>query len=439
MNRNRSDDLSLSSNPIGTAPAAAHSTVRSATGAREAFLSYPRIESFRSFDFDVQTLSSTTNEETETTCRNCSYICTTRICPVCGTYNAPHHERAVVSSRDGEGLNDDKTRGNTLKLPLSLPPPPLGIDSSKRKNKKSSKSRSRSRKLRENPESSSSYVALPDLGDDDVVKHVGMAHPASPITPAPRRRSMHRDEHGILSTTPMRRQIRILANTKSESDLPRTPPADCSGWSTRTMDAEYPLRASLSPIRRGFRDRNDMQRAIVNGGDTARASPREERGLDGTRLTSTTSGSSSSSIQQISECRTSIPVPSDKSLPTHQPEEITIDNAAPPASPNYLTAWSDEELNKPWECKTCTFVNENPMHLSCSMCGVLREIGRQARPSPSAFEEQMAFLRGETQQSTIQSKSKKLEEEWFVKLREQRMEELFQLQTEYLRKVCGGV
>lgn len=338
------------------------------------------------------------------------------------------------SSRNVGVLNDEKCADDTAKSPL-----PLGIDTSKRKSKKSSKSKSRSRKFQENAEASSSYMALPDLGDDDVRENIGMAYPASPITPAPRRRSMHRDEHGILSTTPMRRQIRILANTKSESDLPRTPSADRSGSSTRTMDAECPLRASLSPIRHGFRGRYDMQRAFVSDGDIVRTSPaREERGLDGNRLANTTTRNSS--IQQTSECSTNILVPRNKSLlSTHILEEITIDTGARPASPDNLTAWSDEERNKPWDCKTCTFVNENPIHLSCSMCGVLREVGRQARPNPSAFEEQMAFLRGETQQSTIQFKSKKLEEEWFVKLREQRIEELFQLQTEYLKKVCGGV
>lgn len=432
MNRSRAIDQSQSQNPRDMTPQPAHSTVSSVTGARERFLSYPRVESFRSFDFDAQKQSSTTNE-TETSCRNCSYICATFTCPVCGTYNAPHHERPMVSSR-GDGAHEKDT-GDSLKS--SPPPPSLGIDTSKRK-KKATKSRSRSRKMREKDESLASYIALPDLGDSDLREDGAMPYPTSSITPAPRRRAMLREEHRILSTTPMRTQIRFLATTKSESDLPRTQPnPDRSGRSTRTMNSEYPLRASLSPIRQGFRDRNDMQRAITNGSNAARACPREERGFDGTRHSSSSSGSS---ILQASERHLSVAVPSDKPLPTsHLLEEIAIDTVSPPATPDNLTMWSDEERNKPWECKTCTFVNENPLHLSCSICGVLREIGRQGRPSPTAFEEQMAFLRGETQQATVQFKCKKLEEEWFVKLQERRMEELFQLQTEYLRKVCGGI
>ena len=393
----------------------------SSAGIREDGLSFRHAASFRSNDFDTLSLPLTANEnESGSTCRNCSHAhaCATFTCPVCGTYNALHHERIVVSSRDGGDGTGQKS------------PREAEHTKDNKKDKKSSRNKSltksRSRKSKELLKSSSRYMALSDLGDGEVEPSNNL-YPSSPITPAPRRRSMHRDEHGMLSTTPIRTQIRILVPTKSEADLPPTRSPVYSGSSTRTMESNY--RRSLSPIRRGFRGRDDMEGAVAT--KDGRAYQREERcSMGGTHPANTIR------VNQASECRTSVPVPCD-SLQTHLPKQTTIDSIVPRlALTDNVTEWSEAERHLPWECRTCTFVNENPLHLSCSICGVLREIGICAAvTTASAFEEQMTFLRGDTQQATVQSKSKKVEEVWFAKLQAQRIQEMVELQEHVLRNI----
>ena len=418
MNRSRSDDQS--ENKLEMEFPVAFTTMRSATAVREEGRTdtFPHVASFRSYDFETQSLPATANE-TESTCRNCSHVGTTFTCSVCGTYNAPHHERVIVSSLD-------KCNDIGHKPPLGVQP--KGTKKVKKSKRSKSQTKSRSQKSRENAESSPKYMSLSD-DVEDAVQPTNYAHPASPITPAPRRRSMYRDENGIISPTTIRAQIRILVPSKSEADIPPTRTAEHCGSSTRTMESDFPSRSSLSPIRRGFRDRHDMERATKD----ARAFQPYERTMNGTHPATEVN------VSQASECRTSVPVPS-QSLQTYPPNQTTtIGTMMPQAVADNLTAWSDAERNQPWECRTCTFVNGNPLHLSCSICGVLRETGIPLEPKTTAtmaFEEQMACLRGDTQQTTVQSKSKKVEDAWFATLQGLRIQEMVEQQAIVLRSRC---
>jgi hypothetical protein len=96
--------------------------------------------------------------------------------------------------------------------------------------------------------------------------------------------------------------------------------------------------------------------------------------------------------------------------------------------------WSEEERSQAWECQTCTFVNENALHLACDMCGTLCAKGSSSnRKSFSFFDEDLH----EDQQAAIRSKSHQVEEKCFVTLQQERIGELIQLQKKLLA-ACGN-
>jgi len=49
--------------------------------------------------------------------------------------------------------------------------------------------------------------------------------------------------------------------------------------------------------------------------------------------------------------------------------------------------WNGNEKVKPWECAACTYVNENPLHLTCEMCGSRRNIPNTTAQRASIIED----------------------------------------------------
>lgn len=43
--------------------------------------------------------------------------------------------------------------------------------------------------------------------------------------------------------------------------------------------------------------------------------------------------------------------------------------------------WNPNEKLQSWTCTTCTYINENPMHLQCEMCGTRRAVLTSSRPA----------------------------------------------------------
>jgi rubrerythrin len=96
-----------------------------------------------------------------------------------------------------------------------------------------------------------------------------------------------------------------------------------------------------------------------------------------------------------------------------------------------------DEEGGAWVCSACTFVNENALHLSCSICGTQRDKARRETSISSTSytpyftaQEVPGELHEDFQQEAIRSRSEQIEGEWFAELQQKRMKELIQLQLE---------
>lgn len=97
---------------------------------------------------------------------------------------------------------------------------------------------------------------------------------------------------------------------------------------------------------------------------------------------------------------------------------------------------SEEKRKQPWSCIACTFVNENPLHLSCSICATQREkrsMETQLHHDQFTTSKKDDTLRRDIQPAeAVLSKFKEIEEECLVTLNAERAPELIKLQQELL-------
>ena len=110
---------------------------------------------------------------------------------------------------------------------------------------------------------------------------------------------------------------------------------------------------------------------------------------------------------------------------------------AQPRTTSDFLSWSEPKQS--WSCSACTFVNENVLHLSCSVCGTQREkrfsetdLHLQNKPALVDYRAEECPSRQSTDRNCSLTKSQEIEEEWVVTLKAERAHELIKLQEELL-------
>jgi hypothetical protein len=118
---------------------------------------------------------------------------------------------------------------------------------------------------------------------------------------------------------------------------------------------------------------------------------------------------------------------------------------AQPRTTSDFLSWSEPKQS--WSCSACTFVNENVLHLSCSVCGTQREkrfsetnLQKQNKPPETPQRERYSppvdYQAEEDCQSTGRNRSltkqQEIEEGWSVTLKTARAQELIKSQEELL-------
>lgn len=101
---------------------------------------------------------------------------------------------------------------------------------------------------------------------------------------------------------------------------------------------------------------------------------------------------------------------------------------------NFL-GWTQVEQQQPWVCGTCTFENENGLHLTCSLCSSLR-VKDTSHIASSSSDVRLAEepLGGDSQEAAIRSNTEIIGEDWLEKLKQERIQELIEIQEELLQE-----
>jgi hypothetical protein len=232
--------------------------------------------------------------------------------------------------------------------------------------------------------------------DDTVFEFSSNPWQSSPITQAPRRRTRHRDENDI-SSAKARRE-----NTKQSQ--PKEADGHDDPSSTRGKTRGTSSCRETSSIRGSYSDPklHEMDGSVdgsrtsdgVFDGDKFEESSFEARGLfQSTCMGNITVDSGcqldSSSVEvdqepallhrrQKDDDRMKTPSNLYPVLPSAR-EGAETDSTAPERTT--FSPGRKEETLLVWKCQSCTFVNENALHLTCAMCGGIRETGSSTPPS----------------------------------------------------------
>lgn len=300
-------------------------------------------------------------------------------------------------------------------------------------------------------------------GAEDVVfEFSSNPYQSSPITPAPRRRTRHRNENETSAKSPR------------ENTNPSQPKQDANMHENLASTTVKPERKAVSrphiidgasscgetsSIRRNDNDVNlhdadssldqRMPPVCVVDGDTFEESSFETSSLfkstlmrntrvdSGSQLDSSSDGvNQKAELSHRNNTHNNILKTSSNLFPVLSAHEGTETNTV--EQKDEFLAWSMEERLSEWKCQACTFMNENALHLTCDMCGGIRETD-SSTPSESltsSHQEDVGTI-DEAQRVTTRSRSQKVEDEYLLVVEIERSKELIELQKELLEEYAS--
>lgn len=120
--------------------------------------------------------------------------------------------------------------------------------------------------------------------------------------------------------------------------------------------------------------------------------------------------------------------------PISTPPRPTLQQRHQQQEDNFL-GWTPEEQQQSWVCGACTFENENPLYLTCSLCSTLRvkDYSHRASSSNNVLHAEEPLGDG-SQEAAIRSRSQVTGEDWLETLQQRRIQELIEIQEELLQE-----
>jgi hypothetical protein len=381
-------------------------------------------------------------------CPVCSNVSTVGSCQVCGNPNIKRGDDDKSSSCYDKKCDfkekiklEDKSGGKRKKK-------------SKSSNKKSTKKSEKNRDKAPSP----TDCDFPDE-EKHLVEFSSRIQIESPMTPSAARKSLLQRVTDDASPKSTKKKLTSTrSKTSAESKISIQSPRNTfskirSGDPRPSIDENEgrnsPCRGVLSPIRMSFRNKikftpDDLYMNEAN--ESSDEIDVHDKAFPSLPVSSTEDGVIRNTVENAASTSISAAIGEDEKDSNR--EEAANDETSQEVKPpkkssscvrlSSFLAWSEEERGRPWKCRICTYLNQNPLHLSCEVCCALRE---KEKPSDevsllslSTEARESSVMLPEHQQKAIRSKAKKVEEQWFEDLEAHRMAELVEYQRQVLER-----